>query len=75
MLEIEGLDFSRNLTIILNQRSVNGTNIWSVFVAKELQPDLKQKFIGLSIEFYSKKWKKDNKNDHKERSKRFNRAA
>jgi len=55
MLEIEGLDFSRNLTIILNQRSVNGTNIWSVFVAKELQPDLKQKFIGLSIEFYSKK--------------------
>ncbi len=56
VLEIEGLDFSRNFTIIFNEGSVNGTNIWGVFVTRELQPDLKQKFIDLGIKFYTKKW-------------------
>lgn len=56
VLEIKGLDFSRNLTIIVNEGSVNGTNIWGVFVARELQPDLKQKFIDLGIKFYAKEW-------------------
>jgi hypothetical protein len=55
VLEIEGLDFSRNFTIIFNEGSVNGTNIWGVFVTRELQPDLKQKFIDLGIKFYTKK--------------------
>lgn len=55
VLKIEGLDFSRNLTIIVNEGSVNRTNIWSVFVARELQPDLKQKLIDLGVKFYTKK--------------------
>jgi len=56
VLEIEGLDFSRNLTIIVNEGSKNCTNIWGVFAARELQPDLKHKFIDLGIKFYTKKW-------------------
>jgi hypothetical protein len=49
MFKTGRMDFSRKFSIIVSEASINSPEIRSVFIAGELQSNLKEELIDLSI--------------------------
>lgn len=52
MLEVKGLDASRNFSIVLGKGTIDGPEVGSVFAPRKLQPDLKEEFVELRVELH-----------------------
>jgi hypothetical protein len=50
MLEMMRLDFSRNLRVVVDKTAINGSKVGSILVSGEVESDLEDEFVDLSVE-------------------------
>jgi len=49
MFEAVSLDFSRDLSIVICERSVDGSEVGSIFISGEVQSHVEDEFVELDV--------------------------
>lgn len=54
MFEVEASNEPSEFSIVVGARSIDGPDVRGVFVPSKVEPDLKDEFVDLGVEFCSK---------------------